>query len=391
MVRRLLILAGVLLSAAPASAQLDPLLFVKDTQPFVLLAVDVSNRMLRDAPADARCAPGAANSSQCDVTVANNTSNYFDPFIYTRSGANGEDKWNSLAKTCFDGGSSCPTKQIAIVLDGKVISAPVVQTSQFNGNVQISGNFTQKEAGDLAKILQFGAVPVKFDAPTVQTVSATLGKDSLHAALVSGLIGVLLVLAFLLFYYRAMALVVVAGLGVSGMLLWTVISWLSKTNGLALTLSGTAGIIVSIGVTVDSYVVFFERLKDDVQSGRTLRNSAVRGFESAWRTILAADTVSLLGAVILWWLTVGSVRGFAFFLGLSTLLDLILSYFVMHPLVSLMSRRGSLVGAMLPMLLRALRLDPATCSAPFVATLVDVTGIVIYFSIASLILHGTLL
>ena len=107
-------------------------------------------------------------------------------------------------------------------------------------------------------------VPVKFDAPTVQTVSATLGKDSLHAALVSGLIGVLLVLAFLLFYYRAMALVVVAGLGVSGMLLWTVISWLSKTNGLALTLSGTAGIIVSIGVTVDSYVVFFERLKDDV-------------------------------------------------------------------------------------------------------------------------------
>ena len=118
-----------------------------------------------------------------------------------------------------------------------MISAPVVQTPQFNGNVQISGNFTQKEAGDLAKILQFGAVPVKFDAPTVQTVSASLGKDSLHAALVSGLIGVLLVLAFLLFYYRAIALVVVAGLGVSGMLLWTVISWLSKTNGLALTLS----------------------------------------------------------------------------------------------------------------------------------------------------------
>jgi preprotein translocase subunit SecD len=194
---------------------------------------------------------------------------------------------------------------------------------------------------------------VKFDAPTVQTVSASLGKDSLHAALVSGLIGVLLVLAFLLFYYRAIALVVVAGLGVSGMLLWTVISWLSKTNGLALTLSGTAGIIVSIGVTVDSYVVFFERLKDDVQSGRTLRNSAVRGFESAWRTILAADTVSLLGAVVLWWLTVGSVRGFAFFLGLSTLSDMVVAYFFTRPTVLLLSRtellnKGRVLGVRRP-------------------------------------------
>ena len=262
--------------------------------------------------------------------------------VTLRSGSDGEDKWNELAKTCYDGGATCPTKQIAIALDGKVISAPVVQEPEFNGNVQISGNFTQKEAGDLAKILQFGAVPVKFDAPTVQTVSASLGKDSLHAALVSGLIGVLLVLAFLLFYYRAIALVVVAGLGVSGMLLWTVISWLSKTNGLALTLSGTAGIIVSIGVTVDSYVVFFERLKDDVQSGRTLRNSAVRGFESAWRTILAADTVSLLGAVVLWWLTVGSVRGFAFFLGLSTLSDMVVAYFFTRPTVLLLSRTNLL-------------------------------------------------
>ena len=157
--------------------------------------------------------------------------------VTLRGGADGEDVWNALAKKCFDGGSECPTKQIAIVLDGKVISAPVVQTPNFSGNVQISGNFNQKEATDLAKILQFGAVPVQFDAPTVQTVSATLGKDSLHAAILSGLIGVLLVVLFLFFYYRIFALVVVVGLAVSGMLLWTVISWLSKTNGLALTLS----------------------------------------------------------------------------------------------------------------------------------------------------------
>jgi preprotein translocase subunit SecD len=204
--------------------------------------------------------------------------------------------------------------------------------------VQITGNFTQKEATELARVLQFGAVPVKFDTPTVQTVSASLGKDSLHAAIVSGLIGVLLVLLFLLLYYRLIAFVVVGGLSVSGLLLWSIISWLSKTNGLALTLSGVAGIIVSIGVTVDSYVVFFEKLKDDVAAGRTLRNSAARGFENAWRTILTADIVSLLGAVILWWLTVGSVRGFAFFLGLSTMADIVVSYFFTRPAVLLLAR-----------------------------------------------------
>lgn len=255
-----------------------------------------------------------------------------------KSGAAGEDQWNALAGKCYAGGAECPTKQIAIILDGEVISAPVVQAPSFDNSVQISGSFTEKEANELARVLQFGAVPVQFDIPTVQTVSATLGKDSLKAAIISGLIGVLLVLVFLLFYYRLLALVVVGGLTISGLLLWSVISWLSKTNGLALTLSGVAGIIVSIGVTVDSYVVFFEKIKDDVQSGRSLRNSAARGFESAWRTILAADTVSFIGALILWWLTVGSVRGFAFFLGLSTLSDIVVSYFFTRPTVLLLAR-----------------------------------------------------
>jgi preprotein translocase subunit SecD len=267
-----------------------------------------------------------------------------------RSGAAGSDLWNALSTKCFAGGADCPSKAIAIILDGEVISAPTVQTPTFdNGSVQISGSFSETEAQDLARVLQFGAVPVKFDTPTVQTVSASLGEDSLRAAVLSGLIGVLLVLLFLLFYYRLLAIVVVGGLTVSGLLLWSVISWLSKTNGLALTLSGAAGIIVSIGVTVDSYVVFFEKLKDDVQQGRTLRNSAARGFDRAWRTILAADTVSLIGAVVLWWLTVGSVRGFAFFLGLSTMADMIVSYFFTRPAVLLLARtklfnRGRVLG-----------------------------------------------
>ena len=262
-----------------------------------------------------------------------------------RDGANGEDKWNLLATQCFQKAATCPTGQIAIVLDGVVISAPVVQTANFSGSVQISGDFKEAEAKDLAKILEFGAVPVRFDSPTAQTVSATLGKDSLNAALISGLVGVLLVLLFLFFYYRRLAIVVLGGLAISGMLQWSAISWLSQRNGLALSLSGITGIIVSVGVTVDSYVVFFEKLKDDVLGGKTLKNSASRSFDSAWRTIVAADTVSLIGAVVLWFLTVGSVRGFAFFLGLSTLCDIIVAYFFTRPTVILMSRSKWMNGA----------------------------------------------
>lgn len=260
-------------------------------------------------------------------------------------GAAGEDIWNALSTRCFNKDATCPTGQIAIALDGEVISAPVVQQSVFTGgNVQISGNFTEAEARDLAKILEFGAVPVKFSVATVQTVSPTLGKDSLRAAIISGLVGVLLVMLFFFFYYRLLTIVVISGLAISGSLLWSVISYLSKTNGLALTLSGVAGIVVSIGVTVDSYVVLFERLKDELVSGKTMRGAAQRSFTSAWRTILAADTVSFIGAIILWQLTVGSVRGFAFFLGLSTLIDVFVAYLFTRPAILLLARSKFMAG-----------------------------------------------
>jgi preprotein translocase subunit SecD len=260
-------------------------------------------------------------------------------------GAAGEDMWNALSTRCFNKDATCPTGQIAIALDGEVISAPVVQQAVFTGgNVQISGNFTEAEARDLAKILEFGAVPVKFSVATVQTVSPTLGKDSLRAAIISGLVGVLLVMLFFFFYYRLLTIVVISGLAISGSLLWSVISYLSKTNGLALTLSGVAGIVVSIGVTVDSYVVLFERLKDELVSGKTMRGAAQRSFTSAWRTILAADTVSFIGAIILWQLTVGSVRGFAFFLGLSTLIDVFVAYLFTRPAILLLARSKFMAG-----------------------------------------------
>ncbi|MEY3582565.1 MAG: putative protein-export rane protein SecD [Actinomycetota bacterium] len=260
-------------------------------------------------------------------------------------GSAGEDIWNALSTRCFNKDATCPTGQIAIALDGTVISAPVVQQAEFTGGtVQISGSFTEAEARDLAKILEFGAVPVKFNVATVQTVSPTLGKDSLRAALISGLFGVLLVMLFFFFYYRLLTIIVIGGLAVSGVFLWSVIAYLSKTNGLALTLSGVAGIIVSIGVTVDSYVVFFERLKDELVSGKTMRGAAQRSFASAWRTILAADTVSFIGAIILWQLSVGSVRGFAFFLGLATLSDIIVAYLFTRPAMLLLARSKFMAG-----------------------------------------------
>jgi preprotein translocase subunit SecD len=269
--------------------------------------------------------------------------------VTLKGGSTGADLWNVGAAQCFARSTVCPTGRMAIVLDGVVQSAPNVNQPSFSGGVDITGSFKESEAKDLARVLKSGALPVRLEVQAVQIVSPTLGDDSLHAAIVSGLIGVLLVLLFMLAYYRLLAIVVVIGITLSGLVQWNVISLLSTTNGLALSLAGIAGIIVSIGVTVDSYVVFFEKLKDELKSGRTLKNSAERGFKSAWRTILAADIVSLIGAFTLWYLTVGSVRGFAFFLGLSTLCDIIIAWFFTRPAMLLLARtkrfqRGRIFG-----------------------------------------------
>jgi preprotein translocase subunit SecD len=243
-----------------------------------------------------------------------------------------------MASECFNATEACPTRQLAIELDGEVISAPTVQQANFTGSVQITGSFSESEARNLARVLNSGSLPVRLETQAVQTVSPTLGEDSLRAAWIAGIVGVGLVLIFMVLYYRLLGTIVAGGLLISGALIWTVISFLSKTQGLALSLAGIAGLIVSVGVTVDSYVVFFERLKDEVRAGRSMRNSAQRGFAGAWHTIVVADMVSLIGAAVLWYLTVGSVRGFAFFLGLSTLCDLLVSYCYTRPAVLLLAR-----------------------------------------------------
>jgi len=256
----------------------------------------------------------------------------------------GSSQWDALAQQQFH-------KQVAIVLDGLVQSAPQIQPSDaaftsFGGTAVISGNFTGGEAADLAKLINYGALPVQLKKVNVENVSPTLGQDQLDAGIAAGIIGLVLVALYMLVFYRLLGLVVIVGIALSGMALYSLITWiLPELFGLqiVLTLAGVTGIIVSVGVTVDSYIVYYERMKDEVRAGATVRSCVDRSFTRSFRTIVAADLVSLIGAVVLYVLAIGSVRGFALFLGISTILDLIVAYFFMHPLVSIMARRPKLV------------------------------------------------
>ncbi|MGH9183543.1 MAG: protein translocase subunit SecD [Acidimicrobiales bacterium] len=254
----------------------------------------------------------------------------------------GNDAFNEIAGRCFNREPVCPTSRLAIVLDGQVVSSPSIVQPDFRGTAEITGDFSEGEAKDLALVLRFGALPVQLEPQTVQTVSATLGKDSLRAGLMAGIVGMALIAVYLLAYYRLLGLVAVVSLAVSGALLWSIISFLGERSGLALTLAGVTGIIVSIGVAVDSNIVYYERLKEEVFGGRPLHSASDRGFRRAFSTILRADAASLIGAALLYYFTVGPVRGFAFYLGLATMLDVVTSYFFMRPAVILLGRSGRL-------------------------------------------------
>jgi preprotein translocase subunit SecD len=266
---------------------------------------------------------------------------------YTLTSA-GSPKWDKVAEENFHA-------LVAIELDGVVQSAPIIQPDQssftsFDGTGEISGSFTEASAKTLALAMNFGALPVRLDALTTTTVSPTLGHSSLIAGLGAGLAGLALVLLYTILYYRALGLVIVLGLAVTAALLWAIISALGHTAfAPSFDLAGVTGLIVSIGITVDSYIVYFERLKDEARAGRSVRSSVDRGFRSAWRTVLAADTVSLLCAILLYLIAVGDVKGFAFFLGLSTLMDILITWYFTRPLVILLGRRGSASNSRLSM------------------------------------------
>jgi preprotein translocase subunit SecD len=254
----------------------------------------------------------------------------------------GSGLWNGLASQCYNALETCPSSQLAIVLDDVIQSAPVVEAPSFPDVVTISGMEGEGEARSLSRVLNRGAFPVNVEAQTVQTVSPTLGQDSLRASVIAGLVGVALVLLLLVVFYRRLTLLIVAGMIVWGMLIYSVSAIISQTTNYALTLAGVTGIIISIGVTVDSYVVYFERLKDEVRHGRTIKNSASRAFKASWRTIVAADLVSILAATVLFILSVGSVRGFALYLGITTVCDLIVFFCFTRPAVALMAASGRL-------------------------------------------------
>jgi preprotein translocase subunit SecD len=234
---------------------------------------------------------------------------------------------------------SPPQNQFAITLDGLVQSAPSVSAPIIGGSAVITGSFTSDEAKALANVLKYGSLPVSLEVSSVEQLSPTLGQDQLTAGLIAGALGLLLVVIYLVIYYRALGLVAVASLLVAGLITYILFVLLGRTLGFTLSLAGVAGAIVAIGITADSFVVYFERIRDEIREGRSLRAAGDAGWVRARRTILAADFVSFLAAVVLYFLSVGSVRGFAFTLGLTTVVDVVVAFFFTRPLVSLLMRR----------------------------------------------------
>ena len=227
---------------------------------------------------------------------------------------------------------------VGIVLDGQVVSAPTINSAITGGTTQITGSFTQTDAQTLANQLEYGALPLTFTQATAQTITTELGGEQLRAGLIAGAIGIALVFLYALLYYRALGLVMIASLLLSAVVVYASLVLLGREIGFTLSLAGIAGFIVSIGITADSFVVYFERLKDEIREGRTLRSAVPRAWVRARRTILSADAVSFLAAAILYLLAIGDVKGFAFTLGLSTVLDLIVVFLFTHPLMAVLSR-----------------------------------------------------
>ena len=296
-------------------------------------------------------APAAVEGTQVSGASSglSNTSSWQVNLTFNSSGSSA---WFNVTKKAYEtstGGanndSTCtPPKgcnAVAIVLDGVVQSAPTIQDDGIpGGSAQITGSFSQSQANNLANILKYGALPLKFDPSDVQSVSASLGSQQLHGGLIAGIIGLALVILFSLLYYRALGLVTVGSLAVSGLILYAVTTLLGQSSvHYTLSLPGIAGFIVAVGITADSFVVFFERLRDEIREGRRLRSAVERAWPRARRTILSADTVSLLAAVVLYLVSIGDVRGFAFTLGMSTLSDLFIVFFFTKPLLTLLSRR----------------------------------------------------
>ncbi|MEU8758390.1 protein translocase subunit SecD [Streptomyces sp. NPDC048659] len=230
-----------------------------------------------------------------------------------------------------------PQNQFAIVLDGEVVSAPSVNQT-LSASAEISGSFNQQSAQDLGNILSYGALPLTFDTQSVDTVTAALGGEQLQAGLIAGAIGLGLVIIYLVVYYRGLSMIAILSLGVSALLTYVIMALLGPAIGFALNLPAVCGAIVAIGITADSFIVYFERIRDEIREGRTMRPAVERAWPRARRTILVSDFVSFLAAAVLFVVTVGKVQGFAFTLGLTTLLDVVVVFLFTKPVMTLLAR-----------------------------------------------------
>jgi preprotein translocase subunit SecD len=231
-----------------------------------------------------------------------------------------------------------PRNQFGVVLDGAVIIAPASNAVITNGEASITGGFSQETASSLADQLKFGSLPIGFEVQSEETIAATLGESQLQAGIIAGLIGLILVIVYSVFQYRALALVTIASLAIAGGLTYLVITWLSSAEGYRLSLAGVTGLIIAIGTIADSFIVYFERVRDELRDGRAITSAVEAGWRRAFRTILASDAINFLAAIVLYLVAVGNVRGFAFTLGITTIIDLIVVALFTHPMLQLLTR-----------------------------------------------------
>ncbi|MGC4773456.1 protein translocase subunit SecD [Micromonospora sp. DT44] len=274
----------------------------------------------------------------------------------------GQGKWTALTREAFGNeGQACDATalgqdgkcRVAVVLDNEIVSSPEIQ-GVLTGNSQITGQFTQKDASTLAGQLRYGALPVTFEQQEAQNVTATLGASHLRAGLLAAGIGMLLVIIYAFFYYRLLGSVIFLSLILSALLVFGALVVLGRQIGFTLTLAGIAGMIVSLGVAADSFVIYFERLKDEIREGRSPRSAVPRAWIRARRTIISANAITLLSAVVLYVVSVGTVKGFAFALGLATVLDLVVVFLFRHPIMTMFARTRAFLSPRVSGLGRAL-------------------------------------
>ncbi len=310
-------------NVAPAD---EPLITcqVDGTAKFILGPVEVVGEDIADA-----------SSGQVPNSQGQNTGVWG---VFITFNGEGTEKFAAVTSRLFSFAQTDPRNRFAIVLDGRVISAPTTQATITDGKPVISGNFTQQTAKTLADQLKFGALPIGFQVQSRDTISATLGTSQLQSGLLAGLIGLILVVLYSLFQYRSLGAITIASLIVAAGLTYLVLCLLSWRIDYRLSLAGVAGIIVAIGITADSFIVYFERIRDELRDGRALDSAVEAGWKRAIRTILASDGINLLAATVLFVLAVGNVRGFAFTLGITTLVDLVVVSLFTHPMLQLIAR-----------------------------------------------------